>query len=94
MGARDLVAIGIGSPHPPSPAKAGFGGQVKRNAGATWLRGTAEPGFRPRAPKEARGLHPGYDLIPCRLWEASLTVKNTTSASGVAPPECTTFDGT
>ena len=33
-------------------------------------------------------------LMPCRLWEASLTVKNTTSASGVALPECTTFDGT
>ena len=35
-----------------------------------------------------------YALIPCKLCEASLQVKNTTSASGVAPPECTTFDGT
>jgi hypothetical protein len=32
-------------------------------------------------------------LIPCRLWEASLQVKNTTSASGVALPECTAFEG-
>ena len=32
-------------------------------------------------------------LTPCRLWEESLTVKKTTSASGVALPECTTFEG-
>ena len=33
-------------------------------------------------------------FVPCRLCEASFTVKNTTSASGVAFAECTTFDGT
>ena len=33
-------------------------------------------------------------FAPCRLCEASFTVKNTTSASTVALAECTTFDGT
>src|SRR5262245_7065943 len=33
-------------------------------------------------------------LTPCRLWDASLHVKKTTSSSGVAPPECTTLEGT
>src|SRR5262249_6470172 len=32
-------------------------------------------------------------FIPCRLWEASFTVKNTTSPSAVAFPPCTTLDG-
>ena len=32
-------------------------------------------------------------LTPCRLWEVSLAVKKTTSASGVAFPECTTSAG-
>src|SRR5262249_17570590 len=33
-------------------------------------------------------------LTPCRLCEASFTVKNTTSRSAVASPEWTTLDGT
>src|SRR5262245_7332815 len=33
-------------------------------------------------------------LTPCRLWDASLQVKKTTSSSGVALPECTTLEGT
>src|SRR5262245_21212159 len=33
-------------------------------------------------------------LTPCRLWDASLHVKKTTSCSGVASPECTTLEGT
>src|SRR5262249_25007587 len=33
-------------------------------------------------------------FVPCRLCEASLTVKNTTSASGVASAEWITLDGT
>src|SRR5262249_10180644 len=32
-------------------------------------------------------------FMPCRLWEASFTVKNTTSPSAVALPPCTVFDG-
>ena len=48
--------------------------------------GAGSSGFRVRPGQAA--------LMPWRLWEASLQVKNTTSASGVALPECTTFEGT
>ncbi len=37
-------------------------------------------------------IYPAF--TPCRLCEASFTVKNTTSPSAVAFAECTTFDGT
>ena len=41
---------------------------------------------------DSKTTYPAF--TPCRLCEASFTVKNTTSASGVAFAECTTFDGT
>ena len=42
-----------------------------------------------------RGIaYAAFTFTPCRLCEASLQVKNTTSASGVALPEWIAFDGT
>src|SRR3954469_23211352 len=40
-----------------------------------------------------RRLRPHAAFMPCRLCDASFTVKNTTSASGVALPACTVLDG-
>jgi len=62
----------------------------------------AETGNRPRdlvalflpLPACSRRWAAQAALMPCRLCEASLQVKNTTSPSGVALPECTALEGT
>src|SRR5581483_3760082 len=43
--------------------------------------------------RRGSGARSCYAFIPCKLCEASLTVKNTTSPSGVALPACTVFAG-
>ena len=49
---------------------------------------------RPHATSNAASLRLRHAaLIPCRLCEASFTVKNTTSPAPVALPEWTAFDG-
>src|SRR3954470_20585339 len=52
-----------------------------------------EQTFQHSAKPAAPAPSPYAAFMPCRLCDASFTVKNTTSPSGVALPECTVLDG-